>query len=351
MEKSNDKDKAIRIGFIILAVIALGYVFVGILKPSSEQAYNPQKAYQSEAITDEMFVPPPYVDPETKTTQETTDKQIEQWRADRSDLAAQWETADMANLAFRVGIAGIILLSWTLFETRSASRFAGETLRISNVALNDARTHARMELSPTVSISDTVISINDARRDNGGGIVGIKPVGNHIEEAQTAIFEGTLTANIKNWGVTPIYNFDIHGQVKLFNFEPVEHPKGPHMSTQPTEDGYIVGNVGMLAPGEEREIVCKLYIHHHVSSETLYASEAQGYYIPTENIFLSLEGKVSFWDMFTKGPIMDAAPRYQFFYYEHCRLGRVDKRFRLYPLAMFVDPEDELAENIQDGNG
>ena len=97
-------------------------------------------------------MPPPNIDAETQTSRQNSDKEIEEWRAARSDLAAQWETADITNLAFRAGILGIILVAWTLAETRNASREANAATRAAESALAETKEANRAQLRAYLSI-------------------------------------------------------------------------------------------------------------------------------------------------------------------------------------------------------
>ena len=159
-----DTSNAFRSWFAFAAIIAGAFVFMALLNPPSKQAYNPQKAYASGEISADMFVPPPNVDPAKKGNQESTEKQIEEWRANRSDLAAQWETADMAHLAFRMGILGVILLGWTIFETRNAANSASQTLSIAQDSLDETKLNSMRELRAYVSCYVVAKNFNDTGR-------------------------------------------------------------------------------------------------------------------------------------------------------------------------------------------
>lgn len=136
-------DRMQKILFSVIALLALAFAVSGYLHPPSKKAYNPQKAYFSQEFSEKAFSPPPNIDPKTQTSREITEQEIEQWRAERSDLAAQWETADMAHLAFRVGILGIILVAFTLAETREAANGAWEAVRV-----------AKAEAMPNLMVED-----------------------------------------------------------------------------------------------------------------------------------------------------------------------------------------------------
>ncbi len=110
----------IKSGFILLSVAAVFWVVVAWLYPVSSNHYNPSEAYSSQKITSEAFMPPLEIHPIYKTTKKQSEKEIEEWRASRSDLAAQWKTADMSQLAFRIGVLGVILLFWTIYQTLDA---------------------------------------------------------------------------------------------------------------------------------------------------------------------------------------------------------------------------------------
>lgn len=123
------------------------WVLAAWLYPVSANHYNPSKAHSNQEIPSEAFMPPPEIHPKYKTTRKQTDKEIEQWRADRSDLAAQWKAADMSQLAFRIGVLGVILLSWTIYQTLDAG---AELRRQNEIALIGAE----LEHQPYLSASE-----------------------------------------------------------------------------------------------------------------------------------------------------------------------------------------------------
>lgn len=125
---------------------------MGWSNPPSKQAYNPYDVPKCEAESCEGLAPPPNVNPKTGQTKKTTNKEIEEWRANRSDLAAQWETADATRVAFRSAVLGIWLLFWTLLETRNASSYAGKAL----LATRQATELVRQEQRPWIFIDRKV---------------------------------------------------------------------------------------------------------------------------------------------------------------------------------------------------
>ena len=126
----------IRIGFILASLLTAGWVIAAWLYPVSTDFYNPHQAYNSQETSDEAFLPPPNIDPKYKTKKEQTNKEIEQWRADRSALAAQWHASETSQLTFRIGVLGVILLAWTIYQTLSA----GNELRTQNkIAHNSSK--------------------------------------------------------------------------------------------------------------------------------------------------------------------------------------------------------------------
>jgi len=136
----------IKAGFITASLLAAFWVLAAWLYPVSANHYNPSKAHSSQEISSEAFVPPPEIHPKYKTARKYSDKEIEQWRADRSDLAAQWKAADMSQLAFRIGVLGVILLTWTIYQTldagaelRSQNTIARDTLKVAQQTLATER--------------------------------------------------------------------------------------------------------------------------------------------------------------------------------------------------------------------
>jgi len=194
--------EAFRVFFAFTAFIAFIWVFIRALNPPSKKAYNPQKAYANHQISAKEFVPPPDIDPETQEPKEYTEKQIEQWRAQRSDLAAQWETADMAHLAFRVAALGMILLGWTIFETRSAANSAAETLEIAenansltSKAIADAQEVATAENRAWIDIIDLSVTLH------------------HMPPFPTTEF--SIEYTIKNVGKSPALSIGIQDDLKV----------------------------------------------------------------------------------------------------------------------------------------
>lgn len=192
MSQDKDRVNAFRAFFMFALIIMSVVAFAGVLYPPSKKAYNPQKTYSSDEVSADMFAPPPYVDPVTQRETEPTEQQIEQWRSERSDLAAQWETADMAHLAFRMGLLGMLLLGWTIFETRNASNSAYESLRLAeeNLKQTEIANNATMRAYLGVSFFDFFLNYQGA-----GATL-------------------TVTGRLQNYGNTPATNIRMQSNIK-----------------------------------------------------------------------------------------------------------------------------------------
>ena len=128
--------------FLIATFLAVLWLGEGLLNPPSSQFHNPYKTHQADRDARTDLVPPPRIDAEGKATRQQSEREIEEWRAARSDLAAQWETADLTNLAFRAGVLGIILVAWTLAETRLAGAVNQRSLKANeNTAYRQLRAY------------------------------------------------------------------------------------------------------------------------------------------------------------------------------------------------------------------
>lgn len=117
-------------------------------------AANPHNAYDCESTSCEGFR---LVKPSPDSDKETQKTDYEKWRAERSDLAAQWETADRTRLAFRAATLGVWLLVWTIWETKATARLAGDTLE-------QAKENSKRELRAYLSTFVTAKNILDSKR-------------------------------------------------------------------------------------------------------------------------------------------------------------------------------------------
>jgi len=275
-----EKDDIIRLAILFFALSAFAFVAMGWLSPPSKKAYNPQQAHSSKSISDEMFVPPPDVHPIYKTAKKQTDREIEQWRADRSDLAAQWKTADMAQLAFRVGILGIVLLGWTLFETRNASQSARATLVVAQRTLINSRESSMAELQPVITLEKSKFAFKNIVYDELGGAIGITP-------ERENFYKFSALINIKNWGPTPVFYIEIGGYGEIFAQDNDIKPEHPDLIGF---DGSITGKTEMIAPNETKEVEIVCILRCNNSKEGM---------INFSELFIHLHGDINFDDRFT----------------------------------------------------
>jgi len=115
------------IGGIVAIILAI-FLLYAFLNPPSKNHYNPSKYLEAQHKCEWTGLPV-FEAPSGDKTKSKSQKQPEKekWCADRSDLAAQWKTADLTNVAFLAGILGIWLVGWTLFATRQASEISKDT--------------------------------------------------------------------------------------------------------------------------------------------------------------------------------------------------------------------------------
>lgn len=180
--------------FAIVAVLAI-ILFVWMLKnPPSQHENNPYNAYSHQSNARAKFVPPPCVSSEDKTTRQCTERENEKYYADRSDLTAQWEAANKAHWGFYAGLLGLVLLTWTLYETLAAS---GELRRQTEIS----RTANRAEFQPYIKFSETV-------QVSRFGLFTDEP--NELDEVFFKKQRGSLLFEVKtditNTGKTPVLN-------------------------------------------------------------------------------------------------------------------------------------------------
>jgi len=156
----NREHNVTRVVFTFIAIMATIWVLHGFISPPSNHAYNPHTPYTSHNEKEILrtFKELNKIASEDNAAEASSSFDIEAWTASRSDLAAQWETADMAHLAFRMGLLGIILLSWTLFETRNASDSAAETLKIAENTLYETKKTNKRAQRAYIGIEKAYIS-------------------------------------------------------------------------------------------------------------------------------------------------------------------------------------------------
>jgi len=107
---------------LVLLAIFVAY-FVWLVRPSQHQQ-KPSQTYESYQTTEGVIQLPPKEEASNKTTEKYTEREIEEWAASRSDLAAQWNMADTAFIGLCVGGLGLLFIAGTLVETRKASELA-----------------------------------------------------------------------------------------------------------------------------------------------------------------------------------------------------------------------------------
>jgi len=102
--------------FAILSVIAFCVLIWALVNVPSKNENNHYSALSHQQNADAQLVPPDCIGPEGKTSCKYSEREIEKYRAERSALAAQWKSADLAHIATFTGLLGISLLFWTLYE-------------------------------------------------------------------------------------------------------------------------------------------------------------------------------------------------------------------------------------------
>jgi len=149
--------------FLAIVAIAFGFFVWSLFNMPSQDKYNPHERDIRQYGADSYTIPPPCVDAVTKANCEYTQSQVEQYTADRSDLAAQWSTADMTHLAFYAGLLGISLIVLTFFETHVAG---GQMRKQNDIALNTSKA----EFQPYLRFANeiTLKGITDGMAEHSG---------------------------------------------------------------------------------------------------------------------------------------------------------------------------------------
>ena len=88
------------------------------------------------------------VDPAARTSSPMDLVAADAWKADRSDLAAQWTMADIAFVGVVVGSTGLFFVAWTLLATQDAARSARDTLDLAQRTFALSQTVTRAESQP-----------------------------------------------------------------------------------------------------------------------------------------------------------------------------------------------------------
>lgn len=182
--KKHGRDAAF---WVVAAFFGL-LILDAFLKPPSKNRYNPHNTYDCESASCEGFFFIPNVESAEKTTETPDYLKDEKWRSERSDLAAQWETADRTRLAFRAAMLGVWLLVWTIVEAKTAANFAEQTLK-------STKETSYKELRAYLGVVLTAVPIKD-----GDETLSIR-------------------VTIKNFGQTPAYNIKF---AHIINFVPLE---------------------------------------------------------------------------------------------------------------------------------
>lgn len=148
--------KVILYSFLLLLTFAVGYI--AWLNRPSEKNHNPPSTYESYQTTDRLIPLPPKINSTENTTQKHTQKEIEEWAASRSDLAAQWNMANTAFIGLCIGGLGLFFIAWTLVETRSAAKSAADTLDVARKTLSLSKEISYAELRAYLAFSHVQIA-------------------------------------------------------------------------------------------------------------------------------------------------------------------------------------------------
>ena len=185
---------------IIGGIIAAGFAIAMIVTyvyPPSKKHHNPSYDLHSQDSCEGLGVPifpTPSDDKTHPKSKEQSDN--EQWCAERSDLAAQWKTADIATTGFWAGILGIWLIGWTLIATRQATKITKDASmreQRAYLAVTEIRTIAERENFPvTIAVVVKNVGMTPAHNIKIGRIF-------EIEDSDGVLLR-VLSAKSGNWG-------------------------------------------------------------------------------------------------------------------------------------------------------
>jgi hypothetical protein len=222
MNLQNGIRKCLRVGLLTILIIGIGALVYAYINQPTYSQYNPYLSFDNQQNSDTQLIPPACEQTNQRITKQCSQREIEHYYTERSNLAAQWKNTDIANLTFYTGILGIILLFWTLFETLKAGKLI---VRQNEIALHAAKAEFQpyIEFSNKVEIRKTTISYN--------GITELKC---------------KISIPLRNVGKTPIFDLILSGSAKLF---------GDTSAIETTDISQI--EPYMIINGDV-EIVCKL---------------------------------------------------------------------------------------------
>jgi len=135
---------------------------------------------------------PHCIDPKSKTTRKCTERETEQYYADRSALKAQWEASNKAHWGFYVGLSGIVLLFWTLYETFAAGKELRRQTENSLLA-------NELEYKPYIKASNIILHTNLMELT--------------VHKSGKVIVTGKIF--LENYGKTPMFIREVIGRMTI----------------------------------------------------------------------------------------------------------------------------------------
>ena len=218
------------IGGIVAVLLAVAMI-ISLINPPSKKHYNPSHNLHSQHTCKGLgVVVSPAPSNHKAHTQSKTQSENEQWCAERSDLAAQWKTADITSTAFWAGALGIWLVGWTLIATRQASIIAKDT--------------AQKELRAYISLS----KIEDLLR---------------VPYNKDAI----IRVNIRNDGQTPARNMQVFRRwVRLITEKGKSRGDLPHAESKIIDDFRRVDDCDLNFLGSGKVSGCSIDSPNFVGS-------------------------------------------------------------------------------------
>ena len=159
----------------IVAILLAVTMIISLIYPPSKNHYNPSHNLHSQHSCKGLGVPV-FPTPSNDETQSESKAQAdnEQWCAQRSDLAAQWKTADITSTAFWAGALGIWLVGWTLIATRQATKITKDASmreQRAYLAVTEIRTRQARENFPvTIAIAIKNVGMTPAHNVKIGRI-------------------------------------------------------------------------------------------------------------------------------------------------------------------------------------
>ncbi len=180
-------------GFLIFAAVSFLLLFAFGYTPSRyHQQAECAKVSQADVLDAGVLASSDQgsVEANQKATKEYQDKR--DFSTACSDLAAQWNVADITRRAFWIGLIGMGFLAMTLKYTRDASDAARETLNVAQDTLDAAEKNSRRSLRAYLGVQNVII-MGKASHPSNTNDTFIKF--DIVNSGQTPAYDVTVTIN------------------------------------------------------------------------------------------------------------------------------------------------------------